>query len=236
LDIRRDPHILKLIHEKQNPQLHPSSANSAAQPKSGFRALFGSPRKARSGEPQSRSDRSSTPLPPAPPSHTDRETLAKYLSTPSSSTIAKTHVAFKPIARQCEAKVLEIRYPMFAMFKGEPDRAREAGAGVGVAIASGSASGPRKQVAKITLQIFRLPPLSGLKGEALPGCIDDCLRGMRHHAWHEGEYHEGVLTQEGGDCTVCPLLSPYPIVSSSGSGSTLCYPLCLYMLICLSPT
>ena len=57
-------------------------------------------------------------------------------------------------------------------------------------------------MAKITLQIMRLPGIPGMKVDELPQCIDECLRGMRHHAWHEHEYHEGVLTQEGGDCTV----------------------------------
>ena len=110
--------------------------------------------------------------------------------------IAKTHVAFKPIAKQCEAKVLEIRYPMFAMFRGD------VGAGGSQLAASGSAAETRKQVAKITLQVFRLPPLPGLDHAQLPECIDDALRGIRHHAWWECEYHEGILTQSGGDCTV----------------------------------
>jgi hypothetical protein len=85
---------------------------------------------------------------------------------------------------------------MFAMFKGEPDRPSPGEAPPKVP------SQPRKQVAKITLQVFRLPPLPGISPEELPQCIDECLRGIRHHAWHTCEYHEGVLTQEGGDCTV----------------------------------
>jgi hypothetical protein len=109
--------------------------------------------------------------------------------------VAKTHVAFKPIAKNCEAKVLEIRYPMFAMFKGDGTEM------VNFSETSVN-SGARRQVAKVTLQIFRLPPLEGLKPEEMPACIDDCLRGMRYHQWHECEYHEGVLTQQGGDCKV----------------------------------
>lgn len=85
---------------------------------------------------------------------------------------------------------------MFAMFKGEPDRPRDGQTG------SIPSTAPRKQVAKVTLQVFRLPPLPGINPDDLPQCIDECLRGMRHHAWHECEYHEGNLTQEGGDCTV----------------------------------
>lgn len=186
LDIRRDPHILKALHEKLNPI--PAAPSSPA--KSSIRTLFGSPRKPKPGRDSSRS---STPLPT--PVSAQLDSIARYLATPGSSTIAKTHVAFKPIAKNCEAKILEIRYPMFAMFKGEPDRH-----------APGSPSmtggGPRKQVAKITLQIMRLPAIPGMKADEMPQCIDDCLRGIRHHAWHEHEYHEGILTQEGGDCMV----------------------------------
>ena len=92
---------------------------------------------------------------------------------------------------------------MFAMFKGEPDRA------VPGAPSLNGGGGPRKQVAKITLQILRLPPIPGMKPDELPQCIDECLRGMRHHAWHEHEYHEGILTQEGGDCTVSQASTPF---------------------------
>ncbi|ORY25090.1 hypothetical protein BCR39DRAFT_309113 [Naematelia encephala] len=185
LDIRRDPHILKALHEKSNAPIATLAVSSPAKA-SGFRGLFGSPRKPKAGRPDSRAGT------PQPPAAVQIDNIARYLATPTSSTIAKTHVAFKPIAKNCEAKVLEIRYPMFAMFKGEPDRSSVAP----------EASGSRKQVAKITLQIFRLPPLPGLKPEDLPGSIDECLRGIRHHAWHEHEYHEGILTQQGADCAL----------------------------------
>ena len=194
LDIRRDPHILKLLHEGQTPQLVASTSTSSPV-KAGFRGMFASPRKAKTAS------RSTTPIQPA-----RSDSITKYLATASSSTIAKTHVAFKPIAKQCEARVLEIRYPMFSMFKGEPDRPTSSGA---------SSHSGRKQLAKVTLQIFRLPPLPGLKSEDLPQCIDDCLRGIRHHAWHEHEYHEGILTQEGGDCTVRRYASSHAMLTCS---------------------
>ena len=192
LDVRRDPHVLKLIHDRSNPapSLVSHSSKSSA---SGFRGLFGSPRKHKKNN-DDRSSRSGTPQPQPAPAGAD--SLAKYFATPNSSTVAKTHVVFKPIAKNCDAKVLEIRYPMFAMFKGEADRPANGHS------ASSVQPGQRKQVAKITLQIFRLPPLPGLTLEDLPTCIDDAVRGIRHHAWHECEYHEGVLTQEGGDCSV----------------------------------
>lgn len=93
---------------------------------------------------------------------------------------------------------------MFAMFKGEPERRGQEQQGGGAGNIPPNAA--RKQVAKITLQVFRLPPLPGLDEEELPKCIDECLRGMRHHAWHEVEYHEGMLTQQGGDCKVGAVL------------------------------
>ncbi|WWD22543.1 hypothetical protein CI109_107036 [Kwoniella shandongensis] len=204
LDIRRDPHILKLLHEKANPGSvgRPITPASSAKPHHGFRSLFSSPRKVKPG----RDSRSSTPLPPSAGPSTASDTIVNYLAQPGGSTIAKTHVAFKPIANNCEARVLEIRYPMFAMFKGEQDRRSTDASGrpaSSAASASTTSTGgqARKQLAKITLQVFRLPPIPGLKPDEMPQCIDECLRGMRHHAWHEHEYHEGVLTQEGGDCT-----------------------------------
>ncbi|KAK8845595.1 hypothetical protein IAR55_006311 [Kwoniella newhampshirensis] len=203
LDIRRDPHILKILHEKSNPGSggRPITPASPAKPHHGFRSLFSSPRKVKPG----RDSRPTTPVPPAS-SGPSSDSIVNYLAQPGSSTIAKTHVAFKPIAKNCEARVLEIRYPMFAMFKGEPDRRSTDASGrpaSSAASASTTSTGgqARKQLAKVTLQIFRLPPIPGLEPDEMPQCIDECLRGMRHHAWHEHEYHEGVLTQEGGDCT-----------------------------------
>ncbi|OCF40741.1 hypothetical protein I317_05436 [Kwoniella heveanensis CBS 569] len=188
LDIRRDPHILKMLHEKNEPAppvapaKRPVTPASPASKHSGFRALFASPRKPKGG----REARPITPVGPVGPvaAPAPKDTIVKYLSTPTGSTIAKTHIAFKPIAKNCDSRVLEIRYPMFA-----------------ITTTAGSNGQARKQLAKITLQIFRLPPIPGLAPEDLPQCIDECLRGMRHHAWHEHEYHEGILTQEGGDCT-----------------------------------
>lgn len=221
--MRKDPHILKAIHEKSGgpSQARPTSLlplsgrETPSSPHRGFRALFSSPRKARPRPEQtgpgggggfvsaSTNSRANTPLPVTLPP--PKETIARYLIDDKSPTIGKTHIAFAPIAKNCQAKVLEMRYPVFAMFKsGEP----AAGAGPR---ARGSSHQPgqtlgeeaqRPMIGKITLQIFRLPPLPGLKQDDLPQCIDEALRGMRHHAWHEHEYHEGVLTQDGGDCAV----------------------------------
>jgi serine/arginine repetitive matrix protein 2 len=223
LDIRCDPHILKAIHEKRNPgaapqapaRLAPPPPTASTKAPSGFKALFASPRKPK--RPESVIGRPTTPAAAAPRSRAI--TIADFFSATDingtssqgkadstgpktkSYPIAKTHVAFKPIAKQCEAKVLEIRYPMFAMFRGE------AGADASQLPAPGSSGETRKQVAKITLQVFRLPPLPGLEHSQLPECIDDALRGIRHHAWWECEYHEGVLTQSGGDCAVSRIIT-----------------------------
>ncbi|ORX34827.1 hypothetical protein BD324DRAFT_635198 [Kockovaella imperatae] len=195
LDIRRDPQILKAIHEIHNPPPPPLLAPTSPVKNSGLKSLFASPRKPKAAK---EAARSVTPLPPQPPPPpTALETMAKYFASPNSSTIAKTHVAFKPIAKNCEAKILEIRYPMFAMFKGD---GMFAGDKSDLTASTSSTSTARRQLAKITLQMFRLPPLPGLRPDEMPQCIDDCLRGMRHHAWHGQEYQEGVLTQVGGDC------------------------------------
>ncbi|WVO16780.1 hypothetical protein L204_104464 [Cryptococcus depauperatus] len=190
IDVRRDPHILKLVHERNTPvpTFRPiAPVLPAKSHHSHFRSLFGSPRKPKGPLSRDREkERSSTPLPPVAPK---RDTIANYFPDANSSTLAKTHIQFKTIAKNCDARVLEIRYPMFAMFKGDLNAPSKEG------------EGQRKALAKITLQVFRLPPIPGLTGEELPQCIDECLRGLRHHMWHEHEYHDGVLTQDGGDCT-----------------------------------
>lgn len=197
LDIRTDPHIISLIHAKRNvtpapvapPSLHPPGHVKTG---SGLRGLFSSPRKPR--RPESIISRAATPV--SAPTQSIADYFPKDATAPGGSgvtnsqpggkiksiTVAKTHVAFKPIAKQCDSKLLEIRYPLFGMAK--------------------TSQGQRKPLGKITLQIFRLPPLPGLQQAQLPACIDDALRGIRHHAWWEHEYHEGVLTQSGGDCAV----------------------------------
>ncbi len=59
-----------------------------------------------------------------------------------------------------------------------------------------------RQVGEIVLQMFRLPPLPGIPQNELPQSLDECYRGLRNVAWHKATYHEGVLTQQGGDCSV----------------------------------
>jgi len=92
------------------------------------------------------------------------------------------------------------------MFKSDQSQVRARGASHQPAEVVGEET-QRPMIGKITLQIFRLPPLPGLSPDEMPQCIDEALRGMRHHAWHEHEYHEGILTQDGGDCSVCRFCS-----------------------------
>lgn len=199
IDIRRDPHILKLIHEKNNPPRQAVPASPAKHHGGHFRALFGSPRKPKGPVPKGvalkRDERPATPV--STSTVAKKETIANYLLDSTNGTIAKTHIQFKTIAKNCDARVLEIRYPMFAMFKGNAGNLGSLGSG-----GSKEGEGARKALAKITLQVFRLPPIPGLNADELPQCIDDCLRGLRHHAWHEHEYYDGVLTQDGGDLNV----------------------------------
>ncbi|ODN96274.1 hypothetical protein I350_08283 [Cryptococcus amylolentus CBS 6273] len=207
VDIRRDPHILKLIHDKNNPAPaipRPIASASAPKKDSHFRNLFASPRKPKGPTAmvgKAGKERASTPvkatLAPPQPAAPKKDTISNYLPEGNGnvSTIAKTHIQFKTIAKNCEARVLEIRYPMFSMFKGDPTASLSSAP-------SGSSDGSsRKALAKVTLQVFRLPPIPGLMPDELPQCIDDCLRGLRYHAWHEHEYFEGTLTQDGGDCS-----------------------------------
>jgi len=65
--------------------------------------------------------------------------------------------------------------------------------------ASGGAT--TMELGEIVLQMFRLPSLPGVMSHQLPLSLDECLRGLRHVAWHKVTYFEGTLTQNGGGCT-----------------------------------
>lgn len=224
LEIRRDAHISKMIQSNANPApaiprpavasrssmvLETGSIQSSTR---GLKSLFQSPRKL-SKAPKALLATSETVPDPA----VSQDNIARYF-TDGDSTVGRTHIAFKPIAKNCDARLLEIRYPMFGMHQAAPPAMTGAslstttthrGSRHSVQTLPRPAAPPapvRKQVCKITLQIFRLPPLPGLSDDQLPQSIDECLRGMRHHAWHEHEYHQGVMTQKGGDCIVSPFV------------------------------
>lgn len=222
LEVRRDGHIIQMLHNsvpKIMPAVRPIDTDAvsfASTFKSGgLRGFFGSPRK------KGKIESTSKPLPETPPKvrqvvqQPQEPTLVHYFA-PGESVVGKTHIAFKPIAKNCDSRLLEIRYPMFGNVRQPAAvsvaKAQESGRPSSQPNAGSEASTPavRKQVCKVTLQMFRLPPLPGLTQEQLPQSIDECLRGMRHHAWHEHEYHEGLLTQKGGDSIVSPM-SMFPV-------------------------
>ncbi|BEI81241.1 hypothetical protein CcaverHIS002_0204010 [Cutaneotrichosporon cavernicola] len=205
MEVRKDVHVVALERALKAPVIEPArlapppppqparaeSPVSSMASRSGFRAFFSSPRKAKHQRSQSSLPSLPTQKPvqkpapqPAAPPRPRPETLANYLGGEGNKVLGKTHIAIEPIASQCEGKVLEIRYPMFGMYKNQP-----------------SPDGPvRKQVAKITVQILRIPALHGLAISELPGSIDETLKGLRNHLWHQHIYHESTLTQLGGDC------------------------------------
>lgn len=220
VEIRQDSHINKMIQANANPPpvtYRPTAGSRASvmtetgsiqsSASRGLKSLFSSPRK------MSKAPKMVVPEPVNDSASAGaQDNLARYF-TDGDSTVGRTHIAFKPIAKNCDARLLEIRYPMFGMHQAP------APASASMPVATSTHRGARhsvqtlprpapppapvrKQVCKITLQIFRLPPLPGLTDEQLPQSIDECLRGMRHHAWHEHEYHQGILTQRGGDCVV----------------------------------
>lgn len=187
-----------MLHD--NMQAVPSSTAETASVSSmrgnGFKNLFQSPRKRESKAPL-RLQASQAALVPS----AKEDNICRFFAN-GDSTIARTHIVFSPIAKQCDAQLLEIRYPMFGLKRSDAMQSILRKPAVEGLPAPPSGKAEKKLLAKVTLQIFRLPPLPGLKPEQLPNSIDECLRGMRHHTWHEQEYLEGVLTQCGGDCTV----------------------------------
>jgi serine/arginine repetitive matrix protein 2 len=216
LEIRRDPHIIQMLHNNVPTQLLPRktidsdvASTTSGMRSGGFRNLFGSPRKG-SKPPRSML----TEIVPQPRPVSQETNIGHYLP-PGEAVVGKSHIAFKPIAKNCDSRLLEIRYPMFGALRQQaatgpiPVTKGDRPASQPPSGSSAAASPAiRKQVCKITLQIFRLPPLPGLDQDQLPQSIDECLRGMRHHAWHEHEYHEGNLTQKGGDSNVsCVMLA-----------------------------
>ncbi|KAI6029361.1 hypothetical protein BKA83DRAFT_679982 [Pisolithus microcarpus] len=121
-----------------------------------------------------------TPPPPAVPAKLP-DNLARYLK--QDGTLARALVSFKDVAARCDTRLFEISYPLIGL------RAEASG-------------GPTTmELGEIVLQLFRLPAMPGVLSAHLPQSLDECLRGLRHVAWHKVTYFEGTLTQNGGDCT-----------------------------------
>ncbi|KAG9312056.1 hypothetical protein JVU11DRAFT_7337 [Chiua virens] len=120
------------------------------------------------------------PPPPAPP-HKMPDNLARYLK--QDGTLARAFISFKDVAARCDTRLLEVKYPLIGQRAEAPGGATT------------------MELGEIVLQIFRLPSLPGVLPNQLPLSLDECLRGLRHVAWHKVTYFEGTLTQNGGDTT-----------------------------------
>lgn len=185
LKVRRDPHILQQFKAITPPALPtlPQAAPIVPTHHRGVRSFFGG-----------------TPKKPKPPKHVRSQTepivrfvmednLARYMK--QDGTLARAFIAFKDIARHCDTRLFETTFPLIGQRLEAPG---EGGGKGGETVA--------KQIGEIVLQVFRLPPLPGIPQSQLPQSLDECHRGLRHISWHKVTYHEGILTQLGGDCSV----------------------------------
>ncbi|EJT96907.1 hypothetical protein DACRYDRAFT_59937, partial [Dacryopinax primogenitus] len=195
--VRKDEHILAQLRPPPPPPVSLPSRESVVTTKSatptqrsGFRALFGSPKK-------SKQTPKTSPPPPVPIPRAQSELpqpqvdyLAKHIGP--DGTLAQASISFKDIARRSDTRIFETSYPLLARSSSSvPDTVT----GSSVAVPSA------RTVGDIVLQVFRLPPLPGIEQDALPQSLEECQRGLRHVAWHKALYHEGILTQNGGDCS-----------------------------------
>ena len=121
------------------------------------------------------------------------ENLARYLKP--DGTLARAFVSFKDVSKHCDTKLFETTFPLIGQ-KLETASTTETGRG---SIAQTTVP---KQIGEIVLQMFRLPPLPGIPPNDLPQSLEECHKGLRSVNWHKVTYHEGVLTQLGGDCSV----------------------------------
>ena len=108
-------------------------------------------------------------------------------------TIGRAFISFKDVLHRCDTKLFETSYPLIGQIHDE----RLIGT-------SGKAT-MTTPIGEIVLQVFRLPPIPGIPADELPQSLEDCHRGLRHVQWHKKIWHEGGLTQYGGDCMVGPL-------------------------------
>ncbi|KDQ13917.1 hypothetical protein BOTBODRAFT_44860 [Botryobasidium botryosum FD-172 SS1] len=172
LKIRKDSHILSQLRA-----LAPSPIPSPPPQKGGMFGFF-SPRKNRAPK---------HVLAPAP--EVVEDSLARYLRP--DGTFARAFVSFKDIARNCDTRLCEKSYELVGQWSDEGRR------GTG----SSSSVNATRPIGEIVLHVFRLPPLPGVPADQLPQSMDECQRGLRHIEWHKRMYHEGTLTQHGGDCS-----------------------------------
>lgn len=95
----------------------------------------------------------------------------------------------------CDSQILETGVPLISAIEDRERPSANAGR-------TPQLQTQQKKIGEMVVQLFRLPPLPGIAPDELPQSLEECLRGMRHVNWHKVTYHEGVLTQNGGDCKV----------------------------------
>ncbi|KAI0325319.1 hypothetical protein GY45DRAFT_1261096 [Cubamyces sp. BRFM 1775] len=187
IKVRRDPHIVAQFKANQPPPaarpppqpLPPPASKGGGSSKSGGMRSFlglGSPKKPKAVLP-------APPLaaPPPPPRFELKENLARYLKPDGS--LARAFISFKDVASHCDTRLLETAFPL-----------------IGQRLEVGS-SAKAMEIGQIVLQLFRLPPLPGIPSDELPQSLEECHRGLSHVRWHKSTYHQGTLTQNGGDCS-----------------------------------
>lgn len=183
LKVRRDKHLQPQIPVRTPPPTLPIITPPPQKEKTGgLRAfLSGSPKKSKPAK-ASTPPPQPPPAPPTPPAPViPEDSLLRYLR--SDGTLGRTFLFFKDVASYCDTQLFETSLDLTS---GLDDR---------------SGRGPRK-IGEIVVQMFRLPPLPGIPPDDLPQSLEECMRGMRHINWHKITYHEGILTQNGGDCKV----------------------------------
>ncbi|QRW12446.1 Septin ring organizing protein mid2 [Ceratobasidium sp. AG-Ba] len=181
IKIRKDPHIISQINLMHAP---PSRAPAPAPPPpkpSGFRGLFSSTPKKQPKQALIRRPESFV-----------EDHLVRYMKTDGS--LGRAYINFKDIVKRCDTRLFETSYPLIGEWA--EDSVRGAGGIPGPAMGGQTSQRP---VGELVLQIFRLPPLPGVPPETLPQSLEECHRGLRAVAWHKKIYHQGVLTQNGGD-------------------------------------
>jgi len=174
IKVRKDPHISAIL----NPPL-PLPAVRAATPSktSVMRSLFSSPKHKKQAS-----------IKEAARSEVVVDPFGRYVR--NDLTVGRAFVAFKDIQHRCNTKLFETSYPLIGQIHDER-----------LIRTSGKVT-MTTPVGEIVLQVFRLPPIPGIPADELPQSLEDCHRGLRHVQWHKKVYHEGGLTQYGGDCMV----------------------------------
>lgn len=108
--------------------------------------------------------------------------LLSYLS-PNGS-LARIRVVFEKEAGQCKGKTSILSIPF--------------------SIAAPTAQSPAARIGgTFTIKMFYLPAIPGIDRNLMPGSIEECRIGLELAEMQAKEQYSGVLTQLGGDCSVC---------------------------------